>query len=217
MPGKRKLAVPETFNAHPDDPQAVLNAVEAFNGTWDESKWESIVAGLSTDDVSALKLQFSKKINFESNSLALLKMLPAYKELELLEIRVDTTMRHLKQRMSEQIRSGFSKKDVFHRDHFITLLDKVHPPPSSESLKSGLSHVGMPASSSSSIFGPIASSFSPFAPVACSSSPFGHSHLAVPSTPFGGFNFGASSTDVPMACALELCASVEPLSSDSEL
>ena len=88
-------------------------------------------------------------------------MLPAYTELEQLEARVDLTIRHVEQRMVEQLRAGFSTGESFHRNGIVKLVDKVHPPPSSsETLVAGLSHCcigGGVASSSAFDPAPIAS------------------------------------------------------------
>ena len=210
MVAKRKLAVPENISVRADDLPAVRAAFEAFGGTWDAAKWEEHLAGLSSEEAAAMRTQFSTKVNFESSSLALLKLHPAYKELEQLEARVDMTIRHVKQRMGEQLRAGFSTGDVFHRDDVVKLLNKVHPPPSSsETFAAALSHSNFGVgASSSSLFGPVS--------VAAPANPFSMFSVGAPSVRFGGAApFG--SVEVPMACALELSTSVAPLSSDSDL
>ena len=210
MVAKRKLAVPENISVRTDDVPTVCKAFEAFGGTWDTTKWEEYLVGLSSEEAAAMRTQFSTKVNFESSSLALLKLHPAYKELEQLEARVDMTIRHVKQRMSDQLRAGFSTGEAFHRDDVVKLLNKVHPPPiTAETLAAGSSHFNFGVgASSSSLFGQ--------APVAAPANPFSMFSVGAPSVRFGSAS-PFSSVDVPMACALELSTSVAPLSSDSDL
>ena len=137
MVAKRKLPVPDDMSATENDPKVVQDALNKLGEEWDLTKWEAAIKELSMDDVDKLRKMLKGTENVKQLSLGVLHALKFYKDLEVLENRVDITIRHAKSRMETLLRSGFMKNDTFSREDFLKKLEETHPPPTASSSTGG--------------------------------------------------------------------------------
>jgi hypothetical protein len=219
-----KRAHHECAEAAEDDHPTVKAVFNEFKDLWDLPEFKKQLKSLGPDELKELKKFILRGGHSCRKVNDFVQFFNSFRELEVLHARVSAARDFARAQFQDSLNETFqTSRGYFDRSKLCqTIEDIITPPSAIEFVAAGASH---------SIFGGFAS-------------PFGSSHLTVPIAasavlPSGSvFNFGfaavspfgggasassdgvassSSGVNVQMACAQELLAAADAISSDSEL